>query len=217
VTLSDSKPNPESTTSKRILCVDQARAVAIGAMIMAHFGPGFFERAGMSQSFQDFVGVLTRFATPAFAAIFGVSVGLAYMAKVEAGEFSSVALKLVKRAGALAICAIVVRLSGLVSFVTHGEAWPELFFTIYSVLAFYTLAVALMPLLLFAVRSNPLIYAPILGVVFWAIGWGLAFQVWPHKGGAQQRRCSGYISFREGMRFSRCWGPLSFFYHSAGF
>jgi hypothetical protein len=158
------------SAGNRLLCIDQARAITIAAMIIAHFAPGMVERLTMPPLLADFVLSLGRIATPGFAAIFGVTVGLVYLPKYLAGNKNRATEGLLRRSVLVAACAL------LVAALSFTWRWPpgamlnlDNLYASYSVLLFYAIALLTMPVWLRIVAYSPTIIALILAAVFYSL------------------------------------------------
>ena len=97
-------------TSRRLLGLDQARAVAILAMLAAHFAPGVFAQVPRLAPLRVPVLAFARLATPTFVVVFGVTVGFVYLPRYLRGEPGPTARHLRRRAGVMLLCAVAVAL-----------------------------------------------------------------------------------------------------------
>src|SRR6478672_11037322 len=75
-----------SRPGSRLLGLDQARAVAIIAMMVFHFAPGVFIQLPRFEPFRDPVLWFGRMATPAFVVVFGVTAGFVFLSRYVRGK-----------------------------------------------------------------------------------------------------------------------------------
>ena len=132
--------------ARRLLGLDQARAVAILAMLAAHFAPGVFARVPRLEILRDPILAFARLATPTFVVVFGVTVGFVYLPRYLRGEPGPTARHLGRRAGVMLLCAAAIALPGWAGMSGEdlADPWAWLF-GLYSVLLFYALALSLLP------------------------------------------------------------------------
>lgn len=167
----DQRP-PRPDAVGRLWGLDQARAVAFIAMILAHFAPGVFERVPSLASLHDPVRWFGRLATPAFMVIFGVTAGFVFLPRYVRGTPGDTGRKLVRRAAIVFVCAIAIVIPEWIRFACLPErpgGWDWVF-EVYSVLVFYTIGLAVLPLWLRLLSRQTLIRAIVCGVALWLIG-----------------------------------------------
>lgn len=170
-------------TNSRILGIDQARALAIGAMILAHFAPFVTERIDPHGTWSLGVLALGRFATPAFVFVFGIAVGLAYLPKLtDDANPSGLYRRILSRGLLLVVCVPLVRLEGILKIFGGNTELTHIPFVLYSIIAFYAIAVFLLPLILSVVRYRPMLSCLLLGSSLWLLHGYLAFRAWPQQG-----------------------------------
>lgn len=168
-----------STTRSRLTCLDETRALAIVAMIGAHFAPALFARVPALQGLEAPVLFMCRFATPAFIFVFGVTVGFVYFEKFCAGGEAAIWHSLKRRAVLLALCVVIIRTESLYWLAVDRQTDPRVWLlTTYSILTYYLFAVLCVPLWLRAIRARPIAMAALLGMLHWFAGGLLAFYLW---------------------------------------
>jgi hypothetical protein len=170
---------PRIRPARRLTGLDQARGVAILAMLAAHFAPGLFGQIPKLEPLRVPVLAFARLATPTFVVVFGVTVGFVYLPRYwRAGPGPTVS-GLARRAAALSACAAVIALPLWTRLAVTGEADPWAWaFGLYSVLLFYVLALALLPAWLRWLGPVPLgaphrpvtLKCLIAGAALWAVG-----------------------------------------------
>jgi len=137
---------PPRRTSRRLTGLDQARAVAILAMLAAHFAPGLFAQVPAPEALRVPVLAFARLATPTFVVVFGVTVGFVYLPRYRRLGPGPTAAGLARRAGLLSLCAVIIALPPWGRLVVTGETDPGAWLSgLYSVLLFYVLALAVLP------------------------------------------------------------------------
>jgi hypothetical protein len=148
-------------------------------MIGVHFAPGLFAHVPALDPVSAPVLWFGRTATPAFVTVFGLTVGFALMPRYRRGAEGQTARRLRARAGAVLAAAAVVSLPGQVRLVwsNSADAWQWLFGW-YSVLLFYSLALALLPVWLRLLRRHTGPRAGAAGLALWAAG-TIGYYVWP--------------------------------------
>ena len=169
--------------SPRLLGLDQARAVAILAMMVFHFAPGVFVQLPKLEPIRDPVLWFGRSATPMFVTVFGVTVGFVFLPKYLRGEIAGTSRRLWRRALLIFFCSILITLPQWIrlSVREHSTIW-EWFFALYSVLLFYAIALALLPFWLRWLTKQSLARSLAGGVLLWVMG-TLGYRLWP--GGEQ--------------------------------
>jgi len=126
----------------RIVGLDQARAIALIAMLWAHSSDAW--RARLSWPWLHGTGsmLLERFATPAFVTIFGLTLGAVRWSPRGADAVGRVRARMLRRAGILLACTVVGALPNWVALAVEGGTAPvDYLFVSYSILEFYALAV----------------------------------------------------------------------------
>jgi len=167
--------------ARRLLGLDQARAVAILAMLAAHFAPGAFVQVPRLEPLRAPVLAFARLATPTFVVVFGVTIGFVYLPRYLRGEPGPTARHLGRRARVMLLCAAVIALPGWAGLSREdlADPWAWLF-GLYSVLLFYALALSLLPAWLRWVcraglggpvgRRSVTVKCVLAGVALWVIG-----------------------------------------------
>lgn len=179
-----SPPRKHGIVSPRLLCLDAARAAAIFAMILAHFGPALFTRVQALAPYESGISLLYRFATPGFVTIFGITAGFVYYEKMKHGSRWPVDSKLLNRALLLLVCTLLVKSPNYPTLMAAPDfGFDDVLYNSYTILAFYALAVALMPLWLRLILAAPVRTCLGLGIAHWTIGWLLVHEIWPEQGG----------------------------------
>ncbi|MEL7378772.1 MAG: acyltransferase family protein [Pseudomonadota bacterium] len=170
----------------RFNALDQVRGLAIAAMILAHFGPAIWERIGLDGVVRDAVGMIGRFATPTFIAIFGITVAFAYLSKAARNPAATRA-KLVSRSGLVLVAAILVASPEMVETVLADERWGEslplaLILDGYGVLSFYVFAILVTALIIPYLSRNPYQAPLLLGSILIFFGTYLGYDSWSNSG-----------------------------------
>lgn len=170
----------------RFLALDRLRGIAVIAMILAHFGPGFYERAGFSGLLLDVLLFLGRLATPAFILIFGITLAFVYVPKAKIDPKATRQL-LFKRAGLVLVCALIVELPSTVETLIGGATGAQLLFELalaqYSVLIFYAIAIFVSGALIQYIARNVLVFGLSVGPMLVFVGNFLGFDAWPPQPG----------------------------------
>ncbi|HJZ93873.1 MAG TPA: heparan-alpha-glucosaminide N-acetyltransferase domain-containing protein, partial [Gemmataceae bacterium] len=166
--------------TRRLMGLDQARAVAIIAMIVAHFAPGVFIQLPQLDPVRTPVLWFGRTATPAFVTVFGVTTGFVFLPRFRRTPGGTTRWVL-WRAAVVTFAAAVVALPQWVRLGSHGVTDPwEWVFGGYSVLLFYSLALALLPAWLWLLRDQTTVRAVGAGVGLWVVGTA-GFHLWPEQ------------------------------------
>jgi len=170
----------------RFTAIDQVRGLAIAAMILAHFGPAVWERVGLDGIARDIVGIIGRFATPTFIAIFGLTIAFAYLPKAKQDPVATRA-KLVGRTGKVLLAAVAVSLPQMIGTIMSNEQWGgsttlRLALDVYGVLAFYVFAIYLTAFIAPYLARNPYQTPLALGSIFIFIGTFLGYDYWGNSG-----------------------------------
>jgi hypothetical protein len=161
------------------LGLDQARAVAIIAMMVFHFAPGVLVQLPRLEPLRNPVLWFGRMATPAFVVVVGVTAGIVFLPRFVQGKPGYVPERLRRRAFWVFVCAVAITVPVWIRFVVNGvtDTW-QCVFGLYSVLLFYGLALALLPLWLGWLSRHTEVRALVSGVTLWALG-TIAFYLWP--------------------------------------
>lgn len=170
----------------RFLPIDQTRGLAIFAMVLAHFGPGFWERLGLEGPVLDGLLLIGRFATPTFIAIFGFTLAFAYLDKARTNP-KAVRAKLFSRSYLVLLAAVVVAIPEIVTTFQFQEYWGgsiflNLFLDLYGVLLFYTFAICFAGLFISFLAQSPYVLPAIMGAAAIFIGTFLGYDAWPSQG-----------------------------------
>ncbi|KAA5542774.1 DUF1624 domain-containing protein [Roseiconus nitratireducens] len=177
----------EHQTSKvRYVQLDQTRGLAIAAMIVAHFGPGFYERLDISGVLLDSLLFFGRLATPSFIIVYGITLGLVYLPRYMSSR-EQTSIKLFRRSATVLSYAILISIPAVIDLVADAEPSDDDFtwqfaLCLYSVLLFYTLAMLITPLVLDWIKDEPMWKSIAIGSALILIGTKLAFSVWPYTG-----------------------------------
>jgi hypothetical protein len=170
-----------SSTSRRLTFIDETRAIAIAAMMTMHFGPGVIARIPALEPFASFILVIGRFATPAFIAVFGITAGFVYAHRFAPGNDASRSRRRIHRRAALVLlaAAILVLPRWSVLYDSSGLDVRMAAFTSYSVLSYYVMGLATLPLWLRVIGRDPMRRAPVLGISLWIVH-AVLVAIWPH-------------------------------------
>ena len=145
-------PSPSvAPPARRFLGLDQARALAILAMMVAHFAPGVFKQVPRLGPVETPVLWFGRTATPAFVVVFGVTIGFVFLPRYLKGDVEKTRQRLWRRTWLIVLCALI-SVPHFINMAAHrpgpGEpeatVWDWVFGT-YTVLFFYAIALALLP------------------------------------------------------------------------
>ena len=120
-------------------------------------------------------------ATPAFVVVFGVTAGLVFLPSYVQGTPAKATRRLHRRSLWIFLFSIVITVPFWIKLSVHGvtDVWQWVF-GMYSVLLFYTLALALLPTWFHWLAPKPEVRAAISGVVLWAIGTA-GYYLWPQR------------------------------------
>ncbi|HTK77985.1 MAG TPA: acyltransferase family protein [Gemmataceae bacterium] len=171
-------PSPNRAGS-RLLGLDQARAVAIIAMMVFHFAPGVLIQLPRLEPLRNPVLWFGRMATPAFVVVFGVTAGFVFLPRFALRKPGDLPGRLRRRAFWILVCAVAVTVPVWIRLAVGdvADVWQWVF-GLYSVLLFYALALALLPLWLRWLSRHTEVRAVISGAALWALGTA-AFYLWP--------------------------------------
>ena len=138
---------PPVRPAPRLLGLDQARAAAILAMLVAHFAPGVFVQLPHLDHLRPAVYAFARLATPTFVVVFGVTIGFVYLPRYLRRGPRRTAAHLGRRAALMLVCAGVIAVPFWIQLGVSGETDRWVWLSgLYSVLLFYAVALALLPL-----------------------------------------------------------------------
>lgn len=170
----------------RFIPIDQTRGLAISAMILAHFGPGIWNRIGITGLLLDVLLLIGRFATPTFIAIFGFTLAFAYIPKSRDNP-EIVRSKLLKRSWVVFLAAIVVSLPSIFSTLQSESYWGNslimnIIINLYGVLFFYTLAIFSAGLLIGHISRSPYLLPAVIGSGAVFFGTFLGYDAWESQG-----------------------------------
>lgn len=174
----------QSSTERtsRLFALDEARAFAIVAMIIAHWGPAVVESANISEEAHSAVRIVSRFATPGFVVIFSLTVGLVYLHRYRTSAAEGrkkIRSKILKRSRLVLFMGFAVSLPEYINIILSDNPSVKSFvLATYGILSAYAIVIASLPLalLLTGARSLPMLVG---GVALWAIGGVVAFYLWP--------------------------------------
>jgi hypothetical protein len=169
----------QNRAASRLLGLDQARAVAIISMMVFHFAPGVFVQLPQLEPLRNPVLWFGRMATPAFVVVFGVTTGFVFLPRYLRRKPGDLPRRLRRRAFWILVCAVAVTVPVWIRYAASGvaDAWQWVF-GIYSVLLFYAVALAVLPLWLRWLTRHTELRAMISGVALWALG-TTAYYLWP--------------------------------------
>lgn len=170
----------------RFFALDQVRGLAIAAMVLAHFGPAVWDRIGLDGIARDVVGMIGRFATPTFIAIFGITVAFAYLPKAKLDPVA-IRAKLLARTRVVLLAAVLVASPEMLRTVMSHQPWGgsmplALALNGYGVLSFYFFAIFLTALIIPYLTRNPYQVPLALGSTLIFIGTFLGYDYWRNSG-----------------------------------
>jgi len=165
----------------RFLGLDQARALAIIAMMVSHFGPGLFNHVSAVEPLRAPLLWFGRTATPAFATVFGVTVGFVLLPRFLRGDWHKTVHRILRRAGVIFLCAIAITVPLWAQMERRGvtDVWQWVF-GLYSVLLFYSLAFLSLPIWLRWLSRHTTLRALAAGVMLWVAG-TVGYELWPQQ------------------------------------
>ncbi len=155
-------------------------------MILAHFGPGVYERLGVQGVVLDVLTLIGRFATPTFIALFGLTLAFAYMPRA-LKDPASVRHRLVRRSFVVLLAAFAVSVPGFITTLwseTHwgGSIFLDLLLDLYGVLSFYFLAILCAAFLVGSMARSPYAAPALVGAGLVLLGTWLGFDTWKSQG-----------------------------------
>jgi len=165
----------------RFLGLDQARALAIIAMMVSHFGPGLFIHVPAFEPLRTPLLWFGRMATPAFATVFGVTAGFVFLPRFIRKDRGETVLRLQRRAGVIFLCAIAITIPLWAEMERRGvtDVWHWVF-GLYSVLLFYSIAFLSLPIWLRWLSRQTTARALAAGAFLWAAG-TIGYDWWPQR------------------------------------
>jgi len=170
----------------RFIALDQTRGLAITAMILAHFGPGIYERIGLEGWLLDLLLLMGRLATPTFIAIFGITLAFVYVPKAAVDPIA-MRQKLIKRSGVVLLAAIAVSTPEFILTFNSDTYWANSLFlnlllNFYGILTFYVLAIFSCGLIIGPLSAAPYAFSLIFGSTLIFVGSVLGYDAWPSVG-----------------------------------
>lgn len=180
-------PEPGEAASGRpirITALDRTRGFAVICMVLAHFGPGIYDRVGLQGTPRHVLDLTGRLATPMFVLIFGITLGIVYMPRA-ARDPAAVRRALVRRAGLVLLCSLVVVAPATIAlFVETSERVRafDLLLRQYSVLTFYAVAIFATGLACSALARDPWRTGLVAGATLVFAGSFLGYDAWPQGG-----------------------------------
>lgn len=193
---------PAATGRTRITALDQTRGLAIICMILSHFGPGLYERVGIGGTVRDLLDLIGRMATPMFVLIFGLTLAIAYMPKARRDP-APVRRALLRRSVMVFACSIVVVLpSTLTGLYDEGMDMGlyRILLQQYSVLSFYTVAIAITGLACRFLAPDPLRNGALAGSILIFVGTLLGYDSWqPNDGSPDELARMLFVSGKYGV------------------
>jgi Acyltransferase family len=172
---------PGDRAGGRFQGLDQARALAIIAMMVSHFAPGLFLHVSALAPLGTPLLWFGRTATPAFAAVFGVTAGFVLLPRYLRGDGRASDRRLRRRAGIIFLCAIAITVPLWTHLAGRGvtDIWQWVF-GLYSVLLFYSLAFLLLPFWLRWLSRHTTSRSLAAGIALWALG-TIGYELWPQE------------------------------------
>src|SRR5262245_19965368 len=172
---------PSDRAGGRFVGLDQARALAIIAMMVSHFAPGLFIHVSALAPLRTSLLWFGRTATPAFATVFGVTAGFVLLPRYLRGDGRTTDRRLRHRAGLIFLCAVAItvplwaHLAG-----RRGTDFWQWAFGLYSVLLFYSLSFLLLPYWMRFLSHQTTARALVAGLALWLLG-TLGYELWPQQ------------------------------------
>jgi hypothetical protein len=151
--------------------LDAARGIMVLAVIVSHWGPGFFNRFGLSEAAERWLTVIYRAGTPGFAAIFGVTVGYHLLPAFQRGRDALGRRQRRALAFVLGGLLLVVLLEILRDALVEGGIGADsIVYAFYDPLTYYALALVSIPgwLALISGRSHMLATMLLTAAALWA-------------------------------------------------
>lgn len=207
----------------RFVALDQIRGVAISAMILAHLGPGFYDRIGLEGALLDTLLLIGRFATPTFIAIFGFTLAFAYLPKAITDP-AAVRVKLIGRSRLVLLSAIAVSVPSMITTLQSDSYWGNalslnIFLNLYGVLLFYALAIFSTGLLIGPISRAPYTFPAVVGSGLIFTGTWLGYDAWgPEPGTATELFRLFFVSGKYAyfVSFGFCLMLVSLGWHMRG-
>lgn len=170
----------------RFKAIDQTRGLAISAMILAHFGPGLWERIGLQGLSVDILSLIGRFATPTFIAIFGFTIAFAYIEKARSDP-KRLRSKLASRSGMVLLAALAISVPSYMQMLWRETYWGgsialQVMLSSYGVLLFYAFAIFIVAWILPRLAQAPTTAPAILGSALILLGTWLGYDMWESQG-----------------------------------
>lgn len=170
----------------RVVPIDQTRGLAIAAMILAHFGPGVWNRMGITGPLLDCLLLIGRLATPTFIAIFGFTLAFAYVPKARTSP-KIVRAKLIGRSRLVFLAAVCVSIPTFLATLQSRSHWGNslalnIALDLYGVLFFYTLAILCAGLLIGPISRAPYALPAVMGSGAVFVGTFLGYDAWASQG-----------------------------------
>lgn len=154
-------------------------------MIVAHFGPGLWERIELQGVILSLFSIFARLATPTFIVVFGFTLAFAYLPKAQLGQ-KALRVKLITRSVKVLFAAIFISIPAYIGTLSSEYYWADsllldLLLNTYSVLIFYAMAIFCAGLTIGYMAHSPYI-TPLVGAGLIFIGTYLGYDSWRPMG-----------------------------------
>ncbi len=175
------KATPLADQTQRTWALTLARALAVLAVLLSHWGEGFFARLGIGTLTDQYLPVLYRLGTPGFATVFGIGVGLTMLPQFATHRTS--VLRRCRNAFFLVgfgICILAIKSITLILLNGGSLSGLMLANAFYGVLMFYAVMLGTAPVWMPALArmSTPVQTLPLLAVGLWLL-WPVAQRIMP--------------------------------------
>lgn len=175
------KPDLPEQTAKS-WAVSLTRGVMVLSVLLSHWGPGLFGRLGFVDSAERYFSIFYRMGTPGFATVFGIGIGVFMLPGFKTKRAS--VLKRLKSSFILVLAGQgLLAIAYLVLTVLNGGSvsGQSISFALYSVLAYYCLALGFAPIWLPAVArlQKPALTLLFAAPALWLAGQGATLMISP--------------------------------------
>lgn len=172
---------PLADQTRRTWALTLTRALAVLAVLLSHWGEGFFSRLGVGALADQYLPVFYRIGTPGFATVFGIGVGLTMLPQFVTHRAS--VLRRCRNAFFLVgLGIIILAIKSVMLVLLNGGQLGGLVLAnaFYGVLMFYAIMLGTAPLWLPALArlSTPVQTLPLIAIGLWIL-WLAAQRIMP--------------------------------------